>query len=136
LLPSVAVALADVIDQLRDVNSAIAHHSQRLLLLAARDINHIPNELRERVDLVVLPVLSASERSAIIRDRLVPQLLAMHGLEHVDLVVPDSLIEQLQAQATYAEIERLLAQACRKAAVHAIARQQGLESNTGPIVME
>jgi ATP-dependent Lon protease len=136
LMPAMASALAHLIDQLRDGNTAIANHSQRLLLLAARDVSQIPTALRERVDLVILPELTTTERHTMIRDILVPRFLVMHGLDDADLIVQDTFIEALQAQPTYADLEQLLAHACRNIAVHVLARQQGLETNTSPLVME
>jgi ATP-dependent Lon protease len=139
LTPEVAAILARMIDSQAEMAHIQYIPTTTIFVFAARIATAIPQIIRERVELVMLPSLTDAERLLIAREVLLPLQIQIYGLDLAEVQIDASLIESVVQNAKtegMAEITDWLAQWCRSAALQVIAHQQGLEVGNRPIVME
>lgn len=94
--------------------------SKSLIITTANDPNAIPQPLRDRMELIEVPSYLFDEKMEIAKRHLLPKQMEKHGLKKSNLRVSDTILETLigcyTREAGVRELERVLANVCRKAA--------------------
>ena len=94
--------------------------SQVLFVTTANSLAHIPDALRDRMELIRLPGYLDQEKLAIARQFLVPRQLTQHGLDPARVTIePEALAAVLHGytrEAGVRELERRVARIARKLA--------------------
>ena len=94
--------------------------SKSMIITTANDPNAIPQPLRDRMELIEVPSYLFDEKMDIAKRHLLPKQMEKHGLKKSNLRVSDAILETLigcyTREAGVRELERVLANVCRKAA--------------------
>ena len=121
-----AAALLEVLDP--EQNRAFNDHylevdydlSQVLFITTANSLAHIPDPLRDRMEIIRLPGYLDQEKHAIARQFLVPKQLKLHGLDPAAVRWEDDVIPAIERhytrEAGVRELERRIARVSRKLA--------------------
>ena len=124
-----ASALLEVMDS--EQNSTFRDHflelpfdlSKVLFITTANDKYSIPRPLLDRMEVIELPSYTSEEKLHIARLHLLPKQMKRHGLKRGRLRLGDdtilALIEGYTRESGVRQLERKLAELCRKCAVHA-----------------
>ncbi|MBN2288135.1 MAG: endopeptidase La [Candidatus Glassbacteria bacterium] len=119
-------ALLEVLDPEQN-NQFVDHYievdydlSKVMFITTANFIQMIPEPLKDRMEIILLPGYLLSEKREIARRFLWPKQLKEHGLEPGHLVITDeainAMIERYTREAGVRSLERQLGSICRKAA--------------------
>ena len=96
--------------------------SDVMFITTANTIDTIPRPLLDRMELIELGSYTDEEKVMITKNHLIPKQLEKHGLKKTQLrVTDDGIREMIQCytrESGVRNLERLVAQICRKAAVH------------------
>ena len=118
-----ASAMLEVLDPQQ--NSRFGDHylevdydlSETMFLCTANTMD-VPPALLDRMDIVRLPGYTEDEKFAIARRHLWPSQTKQHGLKDAEIALPDEtvyeLIRSYSREAGVRQLDRLLAQLCRK----------------------
>ncbi|MEJ7809059.1 MAG: endopeptidase La, partial [Gemmatimonadaceae bacterium] len=121
-----ASALLEVLDP--EQNCAFNDHyleldydlSQVLFVTTANSLAHIPEPLRDRMEIIRLPGYLDFEKFAIARQYLVPKQLRLHGLDPAEVTIEadvlPAVVRGYTREAGVRELERRLARVARKLA--------------------
>lgn len=94
--------------------------SHAILLLCANQLEHVPDALQERIEVIEVPGYSEDEKIEIAQRFLVPRQLGEHGLGPRDLVLQDealrAMVRHWTLEAGVRGLARQLATVCRKVA--------------------
>jgi ATP-dependent Lon protease len=94
--------------------------SKVLFICTANTIDTIPGPLLDRMDVISLSGYTEDEKLGIAKRYLVPKQLALHGLSRSQLTLSDkvlrTIIREYTREAGVRNLERRLADVCRKAA--------------------
>jgi len=124
-----ASALLEVMDS--EQNSTFRDHflelpfdlSKVLFITTANDTSTIPRPLLDRMEVIELPSYTIEEKLHIARLHLLPKQMKRHGLKRGRLRLGDdtirAIIEGYTRESGVRQLERKLAELCRKCAVHA-----------------
>ena len=119
-----AAALLEVLDP--EQNRAFNDHylevdydlSQVLFITTANSLVHIPDPLRDRMEIIRLPGYLDQEKHAIARQFLIPKQLKLHGLDPASVRWDEDVVSAVERQYTreagVRELERRLARIARK----------------------
>ena len=119
-----ASALLEVLD--KEQNSSFVDHyieeefdlSEVMFIATANYIEQIPNELKDRLEIVDISSYTEYEKLDIAKNYLVPNLLKEHGLTSKEVTLPDEAILQIIRNYTkesgVRELDRLIASIFRK----------------------
>ena len=119
-----ASALLEVLD--KEQNSSFVDHyieeefdlSEVMFIATANYIEQIPNELKDRLEIVDISSYTEYEKLDIAKNYLVPNLLKEHGLTSKEVNLPDEAILQIIRNYTkesgVRELDRLIASIFRK----------------------
>ena len=119
-------ALLEVLDP--EQNATFTDHylamefdlSRVMFIATANVLDAIPGPLRDRMEIVELSGYTRDEKATIAQKHLVPKQLAIHGLDHGELVIRDEavleLIDFYTREAGVRGLEREIAALCRGAA--------------------
>ena len=94
--------------------------SNCLFIATANTLDTVPKPLLDRMEVIELNSYTKTEKISIAKNHLVPKQLARHGLNKRTLNINDSAIEEIidyyTREAGVRNLERLIADVCRKAA--------------------
>jgi ATP-dependent Lon protease len=94
--------------------------SKVLFICTANTLDTIPGPLLDRMDVIQLSGYTEDEKLGIAKRYLLPKQLAAHGLQRAQLTLPDrvlrTVIREYTREAGVRNLERRLADVCRKAA--------------------
>lgn len=133
-----ASALLEVLDA--EQNKAFRDHfvelpvdlSDCLFIATANDMENIPRQLADRMEIIELKIYTRHEKLAIAKDHLIPKQLKRHGLNKRMLRIKEDavleIIDFYTREAGVRNLEREIASVCRKAAKNIVG--QGLKSVT------
>lgn len=119
-----ASALLEVLD--KEQNSSFVDHyieeefdlSEVMFIATANYIEQIPNELRDRLEIVDISSYTEYEKLDIAKNYLIPNLLKEHGLTDKEVMIEDEAILQIIRNYTkesgVRELDRLIANTFRK----------------------
>lgn len=119
-----ASALLEVLD--KEQNSSFVDHyieeefdlSEVMFIATANYIEQIPNELRDRLEIVDISSYTEYEKLDIAKNYLIPNLLKEHGLNDKEVMIEDEAILQIIRNYTkesgVRELDRLIANIFRK----------------------
>ena len=119
-----ASALLEVLD--KEQNSSFVDHyieeefdlSEVMFIATANYIEQIPNELRDRLEIVDISSYTEYEKLDIAKNYLIPNLLKEHGLTDKEVMIEDEAILQIIRNYTkesgVRELDRLIANIFRK----------------------
>ena len=119
-----ASALLEVLD--KEQNSSFVDHyieeefdlSEVMFIATANYIEQIPNELRDRLEIVDISSYTEYEKLDIAKNYLIPNLLKEHGLTDKEVTIEDKAILQIIRNYTkesgVRELDRLIANIFRK----------------------
>ena len=119
-----ASALLEVLD--KEQNSSFVDHyieeefdlSEVMFIATANYIEQIPNELRDRLEIVDISSYTEYEKLDIAKNYLIPNLLKEHGLTDKEVIIEDEAILQIIRNYTkesgVRELDRLIANIFRK----------------------
>ena len=119
-----ASALLEVLD--KEQNSSFVDHyieeefdlSEVMFIATANYIEQIPNELRDRLEIVDISSYTEYEKLDIAKNYLIPNLLKEHGLTDKEVTIEDEAILQIIRNYTkesgVRELDRLIANIFRK----------------------
>ncbi len=120
-------ALLEVLDP--EQNDSFSDHyveipldlSKVLFIANANQLDTISPPLRDRMEVIEIPGYTASEKSAIIRDFLLPKQIKEHGLSDGQVELTEEavhkVIDRYTREAGVRGVERRVAEICRKVAV-------------------
>lgn len=93
--------------------------SQVFFIATANDINTIPRPLLDRMEVIEVSSYTQNEKFHIAKDHLVPKQKIENGLKKSELILSDKALDQIIAvytrEAGVRNLERRIAQICRKA---------------------
>jgi ATP-dependent Lon protease len=139
-----AAALLEVLDP--EQNRAFSDHyleveydlSQVLFITTANSLGHVPEPLRDRMEIIRLPGYVDHEKHAIARQYLVPRQLRTHGLDPALVTIQPDAITQIARgytrEAGVRELERRIARIARKVA-RRVAADPTLGTAASPITI-
>lgn len=139
-------ALLEVLDP--EQNSTFNDHylevdydlSKTMFVTTANTLHTIPRPLLDRMEIISLEGYIESEKFHISRKYLVPKQLKMHGLTSYKVSIPDATIRQLiqfyTRESGVRNLERQLANVCRKVATVLIKERAAIESKAGGATKE
>lgn len=119
-----ASALLEVLD--KEQNSSFVDHyieeefdlSEVMFIATANYIEQIPNELRDRLEIVDISSYTEYEKLDIAKNYLIPNLLKEHGLTDKEVILEDEAVLQIIRNYTkesgVRELDRLIANIFRK----------------------
>lgn len=119
-----ASALLEVLD--KEQNSSFVDHyieeefdlSEVMFIATANYIEQIPNELRDRLEIVDISSYTEYEKLDIAKNYLIPNLLKEHGLTDKEVLLEDEAVLQIVRNYTkesgVRELDRLIANIFRK----------------------
>jgi ATP-dependent Lon protease len=122
-----ASALLEALDP--EQNDAFSDHylnvdydlSHAVFIATANDLSGIPSVLRDRMEVIELPGYTREEKVAIAQRHLIPKQRREHGLEAIELEIPDRVLDELAGAYTresgVRNLERELASLLRDIAV-------------------
>ena len=94
--------------------------SNCLFIATANTLDTVPKPLLDRMEVIELNSYTKTEKISIAKNHLIPKQLARHGLNKRTLNITDSAIEEIidyyTREAGVRNLERLIADVCRKAA--------------------
>jgi ATP-dependent Lon protease len=94
--------------------------SKVLFICTANTLDTIPGPLLDRMDVIQLSGYTEDEKLGIAKRYLVPKQLGLHGLTHEQLTISDAvlrtIIREYTREAGVRNLERRIADVCRKAA--------------------
>ncbi len=94
--------------------------SHAVLLLCANNLDMVPDNLQERIEVIEVPGYSEDEKLAIARRFLLPRALQEHGLTPRDLTIPEdalrAIVRHYTLEAGVRGLSRQIATVCRKVA--------------------
>ena len=101
-----ASALLEALDP--EQNDAFEDHylgspfdlSEVIFICTANDIGRIPGPLRDRLEIIEISGYTVEEKVRIAREHLLPRERKNHGLEKVELEIPDAILESLSNDYT------------------------------------
>ncbi len=140
-----ASALLEVMDS--EQNATFRDHflelpfdlSKVLFITTANDITTVPRPLLDRMEVIELPSYTAEEKLHIAKLHLLPKQLKRHGLKRGRLRLGDetirAIIEGYTREAGVRQLERKLAELCRKCAVF-VAEDEKYKLNLKPNALE
>ena len=103
--------------------------SRVMFIATANVLDAIPGPLRDRMEIVEFSGYTRDEKATIAQKHLVPKQLAIHGLDHGELVIRDEavleLIDFYTREAGVRGLEREIAALCRGAAAKIAGRHKG-----------
>ncbi|MFA5928541.1 MAG: endopeptidase La [Candidatus Margulisiibacteriota bacterium] len=121
-----AAALMEILDP--EQNKSFSDHymevafdlSDILFICTANTLHNIPGPLLDRMELIDIPGYTEEEKIQIALRYLVPKQLEKHGLSKKSSIFPEeilrSIIKEYTKEAGVRNLERLIAQICRKEA--------------------
>jgi len=113
--------------------------SQTLFITTANDTSTIPKPLLDRMELIEMPSYTAEEKFHIAREHLLKKQIKRHGLTRTNLKLHDdairAVIEGWTREAGVRQLERKLAEICRKCAVK-VADDETYKLNLKPDSLE
>ncbi|MCL2495739.1 MAG: endopeptidase La [Oscillospiraceae bacterium] len=140
-----ASALLEVMDS--EQNATFRDHflelpfdlSKVLFITTANDTSTIPRALLDRMEVIELPSYTIEEKLHIARLHLLPKQLARHGLKRGRMKLGDdticAIIEGYTRESGVRQLERKLAELCRKCAVFA-AEDENFKLAFKPFMLE
>ena len=94
--------------------------SNCLFIATANTLDTVPKPLLDRMEVIELNSYTKTEKISIAKNHLIPKQLARHGLNKRTLTINDAAIEDIidyyTREAGVRNLERLIADVCRKAA--------------------
>lgn len=135
-----ASALLEILDPAQ--NAAFLDHylnvpfdlSRVFFIATANALSHIPDALRDRLEIVEIPGYMEMEKAAIARKHILPRQRSAHGLTPRQILVRAAAVRQLIACYTrepgLRNLERALGTLCRKAA------RQVAEGHNHPLIID
>ena len=131
-----AAALLEVLDPAQN-NSFTDHYldvpfdlSSVLFIATANVIDTMPAPLRDRMEVIELPGYTALEKRQIARKHLIPRQIDAHGLTKKQVLFEDpaldALIQDYTREAGVRNLEREIANICRKVARQVAEGRKGL----------
>jgi ATP-dependent Lon protease len=109
-----------------------------IFIATANSAHRIPSPLLDRMEIIEFPTYTEGERLKIAERHLIPKSIADHGLDPSQLSFRSSavahIVRHYAPEAGVRQLERLIAQVCRKAA-RAIAEGQVLSMDVGPALL-
>lgn len=107
--------------------------SKIFFILTANDKYKIPNELRDRLEIIELSSYTLFEKLDIAKNYLLPKVLKEHGLKENDLKMSDTIMETMinhyTKEAGVRELERILSTIVRKSLTEALKEKIELKKN-------
>ena len=134
-----ASALLEVLDP--EQNSAFTDHfveeefdlSKVLFILTANYLENIPNELRDRLEIIELSSYTSVEKLLIVKNSLLKRLRMEYHLTKQELSLSDKtilyIIEHYTRESGIRDLERLLRKMCRKYICHKLSYNELLDFN-------
>lgn len=128
-----ASSLLEVLD--REQNSSFVDHyieeefdlSNVMFIATANYIENIPNELKDRLEIIEISAYTEYEKLDIAKWHLIPKLLVEHGLGDNDVVFSDdALMEMIRCytkEAGVRELERVISTVLRKLVVLSLTKK-------------
>ncbi|MBQ7723037.1 MAG: endopeptidase La [Selenomonadaceae bacterium] len=131
-----SAALLEVLDPAQN-NSFTDHYidtpfdlSKVLWIVTANSLSTIPKPLRDRMEIITLSSYTENEKFEIARRYLVKRQKEENGLKGSDVVFAKGVLQEIIAEYTresgVRELERLIGQACRKAARKIVEGHEGV----------
>jgi len=131
-----ASAMLEVLDPEQNANF-VDHYleeeydlSKVLFIATANDLSNIPGPLRDRMDIIEVSSYTEIEKFEIAKRHLVAKQLEAHGLDESQLTFEnDSIVEMIQhytKEAGVRQLERTIAEVCRKSARRLLTAQEKL----------
>jgi len=127
-------ALLEVLDP--EQNVAFGDHylevdydlSKVMFILTANSLHSIPRPLLDRMEVITISGYTEIEKFNIVRKYLVTKQMELHGLKHGDLEITDDAVHALTRlytrEAGVRNLERMVANVCRKAAKMLVERRR------------
>ena len=130
-------ALLEVLDP--EQNNTFSDHyveipvdlSKVLFVANANQIDTISAPLRDRMEMIDIPGYTPSEKKVIVRNFLLPKQLDNHGISDAHVTLEDgaidAIIDRYTREAGVRNLERRIADVCRKVAVQVATEDLGAE---------
>jgi ATP-dependent Lon protease len=103
--------------------------SKVLFICTANTLDTIPGPLLDRMDVIQLSGYTEDEKLGIAKRYLVPKQLEAHGLQRSQLTLPDrvlrTIVREYTREAGVRNLERRIADVCRKAATEVARGHEG-----------
>ena len=98
--------------------------SEVLFITTANTVDHLPDALHDRLEIIRLPGYTDEEKIKIAARHLVDKQVESHGLKKGDVLFPESVIKEIVVDYTHEagvrELERNIAKICRKVATEKV----------------
>lgn len=141
-----AAALLEVLDP--EQNSTFMDHyldlpydlSNTLFIMTANTVHTIPRPLLDRMEVISLSGYTEEEKINIARNYLIPKQIKNHGLKQKQLSIPDEVILKViqgyTREAGVRNLEREIANICRKVATRVVKKEWQEAELTGELLEE
>ena len=100
-----------------------------MFITTANTLDTIPRPLLDRMEVIELNSYTDEEKLMIAKDHLIPKQLAKHGLKKAQLRISDAGIREIitcyTRESGVRNLERSIAQICRKAAMQLLEMEEG-----------